>query len=136
MKKNHCLQNIIKIQFRLYSRQKELYFSVVDPDLIRTDLALLDPDPYGECGSEYGFRSKEIDQNLTNKSNFKPFKKAFVHTQVCFMAYYIKKSIFHEKLKLFVTAKFLTRNRNGILIGLVPRIRIRIEDKSWIRIRN
>jgi hypothetical protein len=30
----------------MYSRQKELYFSVMDPDLIRIDLALLDPDPY------------------------------------------------------------------------------------------
>jgi hypothetical protein len=54
---------------------------------IRAVLALLNPSPYWECGSGCRFRSKEIDQNLTNRSNIKPFKKAFVPTQVCFMAY-------------------------------------------------
>jgi hypothetical protein len=51
-------------------------------------------------------KGKKIDQNLTNKSNFQPFKQAFVPKQVCFMAYHIQKNIVQVKLQPFVTAKF------------------------------
>jgi hypothetical protein len=45
--------------------------------LIHIDLAVLDPDPYWECGS--GSKSMEIEsQKLTNKSGFLPFKYAFL----------------------------------------------------------
>ncbi len=38
-----------------------IFSSVVDPIRIRIDLAVLDPDPYWECG--FGSRSMEIDRS-------------------------------------------------------------------------
>jgi hypothetical protein len=42
---------------------------------IRIDLAVLNPDPYWECGS--GFKSMEIDQNEQINLIFMPFIKAY-----------------------------------------------------------
>ncbi len=55
---------------------------------IRIDLALLDPDPYGECRS--GPRAKKFTK-LTNKAELQPFKKKFVPMLVCFMTYWATK---------------------------------------------
>jgi len=73
------------------------------------------------------------------KTNFKPFKIAFVpylyvgmFDDILWYGTNIK-YIFQVKIQLFVKAKSLTRFR--IRIGLAPWIRIRPEIKCWIRIR-
>jgi len=67
---------------------------------IRILLAVLDPDPYWECGS----RSIEIDQNLQKKPCFLPFKKAFcTFVFVCMFFWPITYSKYIFRVKLFVT---------------------------------
>jgi hypothetical protein len=78
---------------------------------IRIDLALQDPDRYWESGSVLGIRiwihEQEIEQKLTNKHDFQPFKMAFVPKYRMF--YDILPTLstytFHTKIQLFVTAK-------------------------------
>jgi len=71
-------------------------------------MLLLGPDPYWQCGSESGSRSKEIYQYLQMNLILSLSKRLLYlrcHGTVCIMTYI--KYIFHVpvKLQLFMTAK-------------------------------
>ena len=61
---------------------------------ISTDVALLGPCPYWQCGSAFVSRSKDIPI-FTNKPDFKPFKKPWN----------LRRKIVHVKIQLLMTSK-------------------------------
>jgi len=70
---------------------------------IRIDLAVLDPDPYWECGS--GSRSMDIDKDLPiHLVSFLSKRLLYLRRQVFGTIDYFK-CIFHVRFQLFVTLK-------------------------------
>ncbi len=100
------------------------------------DFLYPDPDPYWECGSGSG--RMEIDQNLQIKLVFCLSKRLLYLRMYVFLTNDLLSVYFSSKNSTFCHLKVWPGSGSGSRLDphwFASRFRIRIEIKSWIRIR-